>query len=193
MPRTKEANEFVRQKRIKQILSTSLRLYCLKGIANVTMDEIAKNAKVSHGLVYHYFKDKEEICKTLIEEGKTKFEQFAVIGSKKEGAEFFEFLTKNVIEALKAGEEYAFYCYFFLSLKFNVEHYDENENNKLYQYIVRQFQKAQDEGKFQKGDSLEFMYCYFTLLITVARTVITSKKKSPKIPSAEVIMNLLYK
>ena len=36
---------------------------CEKGYDNATVDDIVKKAKCSHGLFYHYFKNKKEIFK----------------------------------------------------------------------------------------------------------------------------------
>jgi len=61
MPRTFKENEKVKEERRNRILNISLKLFANLGYENVSMDMIAKKAKCSHGLMYHYFKDKNEI------------------------------------------------------------------------------------------------------------------------------------
>jgi len=43
------------------IARASIDLFCVKGIAQTTIDEIAKSAGVAKGTIYLYFKNKEEI------------------------------------------------------------------------------------------------------------------------------------
>ena len=73
MPRTAEANKLIRDKRAKQILQVALRLFCLEEYEKVPMDRIAKEAHISHGLIYHYFSQKSDILKALLEDAKQKF------------------------------------------------------------------------------------------------------------------------
>ena len=68
MPRTVEQNEVIRNERISKILIASLYLFANKGYDATTLDEIAKVAGCSHGLLYHYFKDKYNLYNYLINE-----------------------------------------------------------------------------------------------------------------------------
>jgi AcrR family transcriptional regulator len=64
MPRTKEANQFIREKQREKILDGARKAFASKGLT-ATMAEIAATAGVSQGLAYHYFADKEEIFQEL--------------------------------------------------------------------------------------------------------------------------------
>lgn len=65
-PRTKSQNEKIRIGTSKTILDASLKLFSKKGFDHTSVDDIAKSAKISKGLVYHYFKSKEQILYTLM-------------------------------------------------------------------------------------------------------------------------------
>jgi AcrR family transcriptional regulator len=52
----------------RQVLDTALRLFSHQGYKATTVREIADEARVSTGNVYHHFPDKEAIFKTLIDE-----------------------------------------------------------------------------------------------------------------------------
>jgi AcrR family transcriptional regulator len=52
----------------RQVLDTALRLFSRQGYRATTVREIADEARVSTGNVYHHFPDKEAIFKTLIDE-----------------------------------------------------------------------------------------------------------------------------
>ncbi|HUP45789.1 MAG TPA: TetR/AcrR family transcriptional regulator [Thermoanaerobaculia bacterium] len=52
----------------RQVLDTALRLFSHQGYRATSVREIADEAKVSIGNVYHHFPDKESIFKTLLDE-----------------------------------------------------------------------------------------------------------------------------
>ncbi|MCL2847437.1 MAG: TetR/AcrR family transcriptional regulator [Firmicutes bacterium] len=66
MPRTKEYGEIKRAETREKILSSAVSLFAKKGLAATSAVDIAQNAGVSVGLMYHYYKTKEEVFGTLI-------------------------------------------------------------------------------------------------------------------------------
>lgn len=64
--RNKELNELMKDKRKIQVLDSALKLFAIKGLAATKISDIAKDAGFSQGLVYHYFKSKNEIFTALI-------------------------------------------------------------------------------------------------------------------------------
>lgn len=67
MPRTPEENDRIRRATTEQILNTALSLFCEKGYYSTSIEDIAKQAQISKGLLYHYFKSKEEVLSALVE------------------------------------------------------------------------------------------------------------------------------
>lgn len=53
----------------RRILDASLALAAEKGIGGLSMREVARRAKVTHGAPYHHFKDRGAILAALAEEG----------------------------------------------------------------------------------------------------------------------------
>ncbi len=66
MPRTESQNIEKRKKTRSKILSTALKLFAEKGYTATTIDDIAREAKISKGLAYNYFKNKKELLKSVI-------------------------------------------------------------------------------------------------------------------------------
>ena len=60
-PRSEEANVQIKDDRQKQILSSALKVFIHKGFAATKMSDIATEAGISYGLMYHYFQSKDEI------------------------------------------------------------------------------------------------------------------------------------
>ncbi len=67
MPRTPAENDRIRRTTTEQILISALNLFCEKGYYSTSIDDIAQQAQISKGLIYHYFKSKEEMLAELVE------------------------------------------------------------------------------------------------------------------------------
>lgn len=67
MPRTPEENDRIRRATTEQILNTALSLFCEKGYHSTSIEDIAKQAEISKGLLYHYFRSKEDVLAALVE------------------------------------------------------------------------------------------------------------------------------
>lgn len=192
MPRTPEANEFVKETRRKQILKVSLKLFCEYGYDAVTMDQIAKASNISHGLVYHYFTKKSDILANLM---KISTEKFGALIDKEalktaSGYEFFEKLTEFIISSITMGEEYAYFINLFLSFRMSPTLYAQFGETPLIGKIEENFRKGQEDGIFAKGNPKEFLLCYFYLVNSIAVSSI-QKEKDAIIPSARVVLNIL--
>lgn len=66
MARNPEQNQKLRDERRERILSHALRLFASKGLAATKVSDIAGEAEMSQGLMYHYFSSKEDIYTELI-------------------------------------------------------------------------------------------------------------------------------
>ncbi|BAY94053.1 MULTISPECIES: TetR/AcrR family transcriptional regulator [unclassified Tolypothrix] len=67
MPRTPAENERIRQATKEQILKAAMELFFSKGYHATSIDDVAKTAKISKGLLYHYFKGKEDVIAALVD------------------------------------------------------------------------------------------------------------------------------
>ncbi|MCL4557308.1 MAG: TetR/AcrR family transcriptional regulator [Deltaproteobacteria bacterium] len=47
------------------IIKAAIKVYAAKGMQGIRIADIAKEAKVSYGLVYHYFKNKEDVLNAI--------------------------------------------------------------------------------------------------------------------------------
>ncbi|MCR5105828.1 MAG: TetR/AcrR family transcriptional regulator [Eubacterium sp.] len=61
----------------EKLLQTALELYTVKGYHSTTVDEIAKNAGLSTGIAYRYFKNKKDLLLASISYGFTKIKELA--------------------------------------------------------------------------------------------------------------------
>ncbi len=66
MPRSAVLNLKMRDERREQILAAALALFAGRGLAATKISDIAASARMSQGLLYHYFRSKEEIFTELV-------------------------------------------------------------------------------------------------------------------------------
>ncbi len=67
MPRTKEQNIEIRQRTRARIINSSMKLFGQNGFDRTSVNAIAKEAKISKGLIYNHFETKEDIVKGIVD------------------------------------------------------------------------------------------------------------------------------
>lgn len=101
-PRTEEQFEQIRYEKKQLIMDTALELFAANGFENTTINQIAKKAEISKGLLYNYFTSKEELLEAILNKGID--EMLAVFDPNKDGVldnvemEFFITQTFRMIK-----------------------------------------------------------------------------------------------
>ena len=67
MPRSPEDNDRIRDARRDDILRAAANVFARAGLAAAKVSDIAREAGLSHGLVYHYFESKEAMFAALLD------------------------------------------------------------------------------------------------------------------------------
>jgi AcrR family transcriptional regulator len=49
------------------VIRTARKMFAKKGVTETTMDDIAKEAKIGKGTIYHYFDSKEELYCVILD------------------------------------------------------------------------------------------------------------------------------
>ena len=68
-PKAATAAEARDQDRRKTILRAAVEVFARKGYHGCRIADVAKEAGVAYGLVYHYFRNKEELLQLVFEAG----------------------------------------------------------------------------------------------------------------------------
>lgn len=71
----KERKERERQQRVNDILEAAHHIFETKGFLNTTLQDVAKEAEISVGLIYRYFQSKEDIFASLALKGAEVFDE----------------------------------------------------------------------------------------------------------------------
>jgi AcrR family transcriptional regulator len=68
-PKTKKQFEEIRKGKRELILETALEVFATYGYHGASISQIAQHAGISKGLLYNYFKSKEELLKAVVSDG----------------------------------------------------------------------------------------------------------------------------
>ncbi|MDR2497233.1 MAG: TetR/AcrR family transcriptional regulator [Tannerellaceae bacterium] len=69
MPRTKEQNNAIKIEKKQKIMSIALHLFAEDGYVHTSIEKIATHAGISKGLMYSYFRSKDDLLREIIHKG----------------------------------------------------------------------------------------------------------------------------
>lgn len=122
----KERKERERKQRVNDILEAARQLFEANGFLNTTLQDVAKEAEISVGLIYRYFESKEDIFASLALKGAIAFDKEiesvlkkALAGRKKRpAAEVLEEIAMRFFDFYERyGEYFDLLIYSFKGLK----------------------------------------------------------------------------
>ena len=201
MPRTQEQNEIIRNESISKILLASLYLFANMGYDATTLDEIAKVAGCSHGLLYHYFKDKYTLYSHLVNEV-----CFPSIRSKtmadntEQKAKFvLRDLLSLFIKNLKSEDDkYSWAVNLLISIDLSVVdgtktiRVSKEKNDKIFHWLNALIERGQQEGDFSTSKNsreLTAMIIYIMKGMAYIRMKLGYKKFIS--PDVSIIMDMV--
>jgi len=189
MPKTSKQLEEIKDRRRNSIIDASLKLFCSRGYATVTIDDICNKLKISHGLFYHYFSNKEELQNTIIQNGRSKNEKIRKYSefSTATGYEYVKEINSLMLETLKGDRMACYYNYYFF-----MDNYFEKKKKKLPKLmnrILKEIKKGQDERKIIPGGPYEIFSLHTSLLLGIA--VLNMKHQDNQfVPHDDSILNM---
>lgn len=159
------------------------------------MSLIAKEASISEGLIYRYFKSKKELFITLIqeliEEARRELEHVQHLP----GTPFEQIksLTENMLDE---NNKYAFMLIERARKDDDVPEkvtriFENIPTNGLTDLLVPVFIKGQKSGEFSSGEPRKLLTWYFTIVISL----LTQEQEEEEygLPDVEVLMRILAK
>ncbi|NLU39727.1 MAG: TetR/AcrR family transcriptional regulator [Bacteroidales bacterium] len=172
MPRTPKQFEEIRKEKRKLIMDVALDHFANEGYLPTSISHIAQTAGISKGLMYNYFKSKEDLLKcilnTLIDEIMVAFDtDNDDVISEEEALNFFDFyfdMLKNKREQLKLYYQLSVQPQvfsFMIDSQFNPSAIKKQK--LLYEYLLRNSNAAPEIGMINissviKGFSLEYVF-----------------------------------
>ncbi|MFH5184270.1 TetR/AcrR family transcriptional regulator [Paenibacillus sp. TAB 01] len=158
----------IRDERRDQIMQAALKVFARRGCLGTKMSMIAAEAGISHGLLYHYFKSKDELFITLVRDAMTEAASemnhiYELPGSP---IEKIKALTENILDEKGAP-------YFLLihqtrtaegvpeEARQLVEHYSME---RFVEQLLPLFTEGQQLGEIAEGDASRLIASYLSIL-----------------------------
>ncbi|MBN1438755.1 MAG: TetR/AcrR family transcriptional regulator [Anaerolineales bacterium] len=150
----------VSEERRSQIIDSAIKVFTRKGFADARMDDVAAESGLSKGLLYWYFKSKEEIIIAISDLlFGAEFRTMEVLSS--EGGSARECLEKFLdlfIQDLRGIQKVAPVIYEFYALAFRnamVRRVMQRYLRRFLAFMEPVIRRGMDSGEFVRGDPRE--------------------------------------
>jgi AcrR family transcriptional regulator len=192
-PRSAEQFEQIKDERRRALLRAARGVFGRKGFAATKIAEVAAQAGISHGLVYHYFPEKESLFAATIEDSAQGWEML-VAGARAQAGTPWDLLTylcDHMIAGLREEPEH---------LMMPVHVYSEDAAPGV-RDVLKRFrmqvlgdlqaiiEEGQRAGEVTKGSSVELTRA----LIAIIQGLAINRLVEPgaALPSLDVVLRIL--
>lgn len=196
-PRKTEDNRELLDQRRSEILQAALKVFARRGLDGTRVGDIAATAGLSHGLLYHYFRSKDEIFTELVKIAYQVSLGTVVAAAQLPGTawERIKAMTEMIVSGAYQGEG----PYYFLIIlqAFTSEAVPEEvkkmttENSHRYMEVLAPLlEEAVREGEIAPGDPTQLAAAYFSLIQGLAIMQVQGAGSLPP-PDPEIVLRLL--
>jgi AcrR family transcriptional regulator len=195
MPRSEKANQRVREVVQARILDGARKVFARKGMG-ATMADIAAAARVSQGLAYRYFDNKEAIINMLVEESIQSSAEFSrVLDMPGTPGERLALIISRLLQARREQPEFFMVFYQMLS--------DETVSDSLREQISKRglamtavfrqlIIEGQATGEIAPGDQDQLVTALTVYLDGLSRLAVYNPEQFNKhFPDAEIVLRIL--
>lgn len=154
--------------RKEQITQAAIKVFSRRGIHGTKMNMIAEEAGISHGLFYHYFKSKDELFTSLIQEAvETSLTEIESLNQASSSPlDKIRLLTEAILEESGAPS------FMLIHQARNSEGVPEKVKQLIQQYpmevyverLLPLFKEGQEKGEITSGNLEELISGYLTVL-----------------------------
>lgn len=180
MPRTALQYKQIKDERKISILEAALPLFAINK-EKVTIDLISKEAKCSHGLIYHYFKNVDDVLEELLSsETNHKLKDKLFLD---EAGELATNLIHKIVVNLYDISSKEDICFALILM-------NETGKKSLFYKLTNLVSRGQKEGPINGGDPADIVACFFLLLKGYFLSRLLNKKTNLSKPSIDNVMNI---
>ncbi|MCJ8011640.1 TetR/AcrR family transcriptional regulator [Paenibacillus sp. KQZ6P-2] len=192
-PLNKKQLDQIKDERRAQIKEAGLQLFARHGFGGTKTSMIAAEAGVSEGLIYRYFKSKDElfisIVQELMEEGKRETEEVPRLP----GSPYEQ--IKSLTENMLSENKYAFMLILQAARKPEeipeeaAKIFESYSAEVMIEPLVPVFIKGQESGEFIAGDPHQLLNWYMYVINSLILDEVGEKEYGA--PSVELLMRML--
>lgn len=170
-PRSQEAYDQMKDERREKILSAALRVLSRRGLAATRIGDIAAEAGASHGLVYYYFKSKEEIFIELVRRASEISSQsiLQIDQIPLPPLERISQMAHLIFDSITSYDDSAFYFLLMLQASVSDAIPEEarkllGENNVPLEVMTRLITAGQADGSIREGDPIQLALIFWAAI-----------------------------
>ena len=198
-PRTNEQNIKIKDERREQILMNAMKLFGRRGLAATKISDIAQASGFSQGLVYHYFKSKEEVYTELVKRAVDisaqvllEMEQAAL-----EPLQKVRLISETTLKSLSEEEEAAYYFLLMTQAMVSEANPDEareaiNKPSIPFEVMLRVVAEGQKMNQICDRNPVELVTVFWAAVNGLALCKVSMSDRFVR-PDPEILTSMFYK
>lgn len=195
VPRNVEQNQKIRDERKEQILESALKAFAQKGLASTKISDIAQQVGLSHGLIYHYFKSKDDIFTELIKTAIANSTNIFKYILEMDGTPLERIQNLTEVILTQAFQNDGPYYFYLMIQAFTSEAVPEavkkiifeDDQANLINYLLPVLIEGQKKGQIVAEDPVSLAITYLALIQGLA---ISQMQNNVPLPTTEMVMRL---
>ncbi len=195
-PRTAVASQQIRDARRDAILAAARRVFARNGLAATRTSDIAAEARISQGLLYHYFPTKEDLFTEIVEAAMRETVVLTTRAAQAPGQAWPR--LEHICEQMRAGvledPEYPLVILQAYTSKAVPQHARsaiEAYGQQAFAALVALVSQGQAEGTVVSGDPIELTVAFTACIQGLALSRLQADTETPTLPSAQTLLRLL--
>lgn len=196
MPRTEESNQRIRDEQKRKIVVAATKVFAHKGLAATKMADIATEADVSYGLLYHYFENKELIFKATVERSMKGFERLITFAQAQTDSPWDRILelTAIILDGIRRVPEgflVANQTFVSDSIPHEIREMAREQSMRSMDIFREIIVEGQKLGQFVAGNPGELTVLYFACIGGIAQDIAYVGIPDENYPRPETLLRLL--
>lgn len=201
MARSKEQNERMRETRKEKIRNAALLQFVKQGLSATRIQDIATEAGIAQGLLYHYYPSKEEIFVDLINDAldKTIEASYSVRDMETGAGEKIRFALERLVETIEHSQTFLDTCRLITqatnstAIPQQAQVLIQEKRNIPYQVIEKIIAAGQIEGTIVAGDPKMLSIFFWTSINGLAIYYSTNNNREVKLDYRVIASMFLIK
>jgi len=198
--RSKKQNEKMREDRNKLIREGAVKLFASKGFFATTITDIAKEVSMAQGLIYHYYKSKDDIYLDVISRALDMMNE-AVQGLRQSDQPAEEKIKAAIIElfkTIKTSDRFNHTVKIITNARNStaipepVKQILDEKRDIPYHVLAEIFEQGQRDGRIVEGDPYELSIVFWTFINGLAIYKSTRETDAP-FPEPAILFSTFLK
>jgi len=196
MPRTAEANQLLKDARREAILAAARAVFAAKGLGASRVSDIAAEARISQGLVYHYFPNKEALFTEIVEGALREFAALAEATRRGPGSAWdrLQRLAERMLAGVIDAPDYPLVilqAFTSDAVPAEARAAVERYGRESMRHMVGLIRAGQTEGSVVGGEPVELALAFSACIQGVAMSRLQMRAPEVPLPRAETVLRLL--